>query len=119
VTADRPLSRLFAMLAGLIAWAVQFALVYGIAAVACARGLADASVLGLGIVPAAVAGVTLMALAATGLVLAQALAAARRGSREAPPTDRFLNRSTLLIGGLSLVAIAWTGLPALIVPACW
>ena len=34
------------------------------------------------------------------------------------PTDRFLNDMTAVGSVLSLVSIAWQGLPALIVPAC-
>jgi hypothetical protein len=110
--------RLFATMIGLYAWAAQFTVVYGVTAVACARGFARAALLGLGVVPLTVVATTLVALAATGIVLARSLGERRRSSGGAPATDRFLNYSTILISGLSLVAIAWTGLPAFLVPAC-
>jgi hypothetical protein len=116
---DRPMTQLIAMMAGLIAWAVQFTVIYGVTSVACARGYADLAVLGVGLVPFAILVTTAAALAATGWVFAAALARHRRMTDSAHPTDRFLAYSTLLISGLSLVTIAWHGLPALIVPPCW
>ena len=115
----RPLARLFAMLAGLIAWAVQFTLIYGATALACARGYADRAVLGLGLVPATILVVTAVTAAVTAWVFIDSLREHRRTSDETHPTDRFLTYSTLLISGLSFVTILWHGLPAFIVPPCW
>ena len=111
--------KLFLPVSGLLAWAAQFTLIYGFTALACARGFADADALGLSIVPVTIILVTVVAFAVTGVVLVRALGERRRMSDGALPSDRFLNYTTILIGGLSLVTIAWHGLPALIVPACW
>ena len=116
MTMHRPLTRLFLAMSGLIAWAAQFTLIYGVAAVACARGYGGAS--GPGLVRLAIVAATLLALGATGLVLARALRERRRMGDDTHPTDRFLADTTLLVSGLSLVAILWQGFPALIVPAC-
>ncbi len=114
----RPISRLLFATCGLIAWAAQFTVIYGVAAVACARGYGGVVLLGIGLVPFTVLAATVLALAATGLAMAVA-ARDRRGMDErTDPTDRFLNTTALLVGGLSLVTILWHGLPALIVPAC-
>jgi len=112
------MARLFATMVGFYAWTAQFMVVYGVTALACARGFADASLLGLSVVPLIIAAATALALAVTGVSLGAAFARRRRTAAEAPAADRFLIHLALVIGGLSLVAIAWTGLPALLVPAC-
>ncbi len=114
----RPISSLVLATGGLIAWAAQFTVIYGVASVACARGYAGVSVFGIGLVPLTILTATVLALAATVLVVMKA-ARDRKGMDERThPTDRFINITTLLVGGLSLVTIVWHGLPALIVPAC-
>jgi hypothetical protein len=112
------MARLFAVTAGLIAWAVQFTVIYGVTAVACARGYAGVTLLGLGVVPLTIVATTVLAFAATGVVLAWGLRERRRADADTHPTDRFLTSATLLVSGLSLVTIAWHGLPALLVPVC-
>lgn len=114
----RPVARLLFAVGGLIAWAAQFTVIYGVAAVACARGYGGVSVAGIGLVPFAILAATVLALAATALVMGFAARARRRMDERTHPTDRFLNTTALLVGGLSLVTILWHGLPALIVPAC-
>lgn len=110
---------LYASLAGLAIWTAQFSAIYGVTAVACARGYGDATLFGAGLIPLAIVAATLIALALNGLVLVRARAQSRALSAEtAAPADRFLAQLTSLIGGLSLAAIAWNGLPALIVPVC-
>ena len=108
------------MTAGLLVWGVHFGVIYGFNSLACTRGFAGLSVLGFGLVPVVVSAATLVALAGTGIVLL--LAMWRRGpahsSRDDRPVDDFLRYTTIAIAALSLVAIAWNGLPALIVPPC-
>lgn len=116
---ERSPARLVFMAAGMIAWAGQFTIIYAVTAVACARGYADLKLLGFGLVPATIAVTTLAALAVTSVVLAGELTSRPRMAAEtAHPNDRFLNYMTASISGLSLVAISWTGLPPLILPAC-
>lgn len=117
--AGRRFAQVLVMLAGLIAWAVQFTVLYGVTSTLCAREWADARLLGIGIVPAVVLLATLAALAVTAAVLLLAVGTRRRLKAEpADATDAFLNSATLLISGLSLVTIAWHGLPAFILPSC-
>ncbi len=115
---ERPFLRLFTVTSGLIAWAAQFTVIYGIAAIACARGYADISFVGIGLVPFTILVATVLALAATALVMAFAARERRRMDERTDPANRFLNTTALLVGGLSLVTILWHGLPALVVPAC-
>ena len=115
----RPLARAFAATGGLVIWAVQFTAVYGFTALACARGYARAAFLGIGVVPLVVTVLTLAALVPTGLLLMRSHRRDRRlALANGHATDRFLDRSAVLVSGLSLVAIVWTGLPAVVLPAC-
>ena len=118
MTDGRPVSRLVLATSGLIAWAAQFTVIYGVASVVCARGYAGVSLFGIGLVPLTILAATVLALAVTGLVVMKAGRDRKGMDERTHPTDRFLNTTTLLVGGLSLVTILWHGLPALIVPAC-
>jgi hypothetical protein len=69
-------------------------------------------------VPLTIVVTTLVALAATAVVLFWALKARRRLEESANSTDRFLLDSTVVVSGLSLVIVAWHGLPAFLVPVC-
>jgi hypothetical protein len=107
------------MLAGLIAWAVQFTLIYGVTSTLCGREWADATLFGLGIVPAGILIVTLVMLAVTIAAFAWSL----RGYRwtqvqETSAADRFMVQAALLVNGFSLIVILWQGIPAFILPAC-
>jgi hypothetical protein len=112
------LSQLCATSAGLIAWAAQFTIIYGATAVACARGYAQTSIGGVDVVRLIILATTLLALGVTAIALFRALRTRRGQSNGGSPTDQFVNTSAILIGGLSLVVIAWQGLPAFIVPVC-
>jgi hypothetical protein len=108
------------MTGGLLVWAAQFTLVYVFNSLACARQFAGVQVLGFGIVPFVVSAMTLIALLATAGVFLMALR--RRGpawdSRDDKPVNDFMRYTTMTIAGLSFVAIAWNGIPALLVPPC-
>ena len=97
-----------------------FPIVYGFNAVACAKDFAITNVLGLGIVPLAIGATTLAALAATGAVLATAISGPipPRSVRYGETTEHFMQYTAGVIAALSLVAIAWNALPALVVPPC-
>lgn len=108
------------MIGGLLIWGAHLGLVYTFNALACARDFARLEVLGTGIVPLTVGGVTVIALAATLFVLM--LAFWRKGpvaaSRDSRPVNDFMRYTTITIAGLSLVAIAWNGIPAFLIPPC-
>ncbi|MBB3019708.1 ABC-type multidrug transport system permease subunit [Microvirga lupini] len=107
------------MLSGMIAWAVQFTVIYGITSTLCGRGWADASLFGIGAVPAVILATTLLALAPTALMLMVLLRAHRQVEEQgASAATAFMVQAGLLINGLSLVVILWQGAPALILPAC-
>jgi hypothetical protein len=119
MTALRPGTWTLASMAPLAIWAVQFGFIYGFTALACARGFADAEVLGFGVVPFAILAATVVALGGAGafLVLAWRESRAAAGNR-VPSTVGFFAHVAVVLAALSLAAIAWNGLPALFVAAC-
>ncbi len=106
-------------LGGMIAWVVQFTLVYGVTSTLCGRGWADVSLLGIGVVQMTILAATLATFAAAAILLGVSMREIRHQQvRSASATDVFLGQTGILINGLSLVAILWNGVPALILPAC-
>src|SRR3546814_11085129 len=105
-------------LAGRLIWAAHFLLIYGFAALACARGFADVRLLGAGVVPLIVGAATAVAILAVAAMLLLALLGPGKENAAARGGPRFLRWMTALVSGLSLVAIVWTGLPVLLLPAC-
>jgi hypothetical protein len=115
-----PTPRLVGMMAGLWIWAAQFTVVYAFTALACARGLADWTLAGFNAVRLVILVTTLIALALDILVLIGALRVRRSASSQADSTsgDAMINYITLTVAAFSIVAILYTGLPALMVPLC-
>jgi hypothetical protein len=106
-------------LGGMIAWAVQFTVVYGATSTLCGRGWADATLLGIGVVPFTILAATITTFAATVILLIVSLRAERQHcDRPVSATDTFLSEAGVLINGLSLVVILWHGVPAFILPSC-
>ena len=107
------------MIAGLIAWALQFTLIYGATSTLCGREWADARLLGLGVVPAVILFATVAALAMTAAAFAWSFKEYRwMEVRQASAADRFMIQTAVLINGFSLIVILWQGIPAFILPAC-
>lgn len=106
------------MLAGLIAWAVQFTIIYAVTSTLCGREWADATILGVGSVHAIVLLATLAALGVAALSWLWSHRVHGRLGESTPAPDRFMSRAGTLISGLSLVVILWQGIPAFILPAC-
>jgi hypothetical protein len=102
-------------LAGLLIWALHFLIVYATTALACARGFADASLFGIGVVQLTVLVATVAGLVAVGAITLAGFRWARRTDDAGASFVRWLTGSIAL---LSFLAIAWDGLPALLVPAC-
>ena len=87
--------------AGAIVWALHFAALYGITALACARGFA-------GQVPWAIGIATLVAI---GLVLFVIWISFK-------DIGAFANWLSAAVAGLALLAIVWEAFSVLLVPAC-
>ena len=84
---------------GVVLWALHFTLIYGFTALACARGFGASA-------PWFVGGATVVAAAAAIAIIATHLS---------PEFTRWL---TAAVAGIALLAIAWEGLSAFMVPAC-
>ena len=106
-----------------LVWAVHFLLCYVCVAIYCAKR--DAFAFGFDVVRAGIVGVTVVALL---LIAASALLAWRQWGfgTWVPPHDdptrhdrlRFQGYATLLLSGLSFVAVIYVALPALFVAEC-
>lgn len=106
----------FLVVGGLLVWMADFVFVYVFAAVACARGFADVSLLGLPVVTLATLLSSLIAAAITVLIV-------RRGYRLSSAVDmdehtRFIGFVTWAGGGLALVALVLLVMPVLVMSAC-
>jgi uncharacterized membrane protein YhaH (DUF805 family) len=101
--------------AGLLIWAADFLFIHIFAAVACARGFADLTVLGAGIVPLASFVASVLALVATGAIIAMGVRRAREGD---PSNGAFVGSLAAIAALLALIAIVFTGLPGLLLKTC-
>lgn len=106
------------MLAGFIAWAVQFTLIYGATSTLCGREWAGVKILGMGSVQAIILATTVAAFAAAAIALAWSLRAHGRTRGETDTADRFMGHTGTLVNGFSVLVILWQGIPAFILPAC-
>jgi hypothetical protein len=104
-------------------WALHFGLCYVTAAVWCAKQ--ESALVPLGSVRVAIAVYTLLALAAIGVIGWRGFRAHTLGSSPAPhdadtPEDRhrFVGFATVLLSGLSALAVVYAGLVAAFVETC-
>jgi hypothetical protein len=111
------LSKCLLALAGLLIWSLHFGAIYVFQALACARGFASREVAGVGIVTAFIAAATLLALLATAAVIATGWRTSG-STAELTDHDEFLRRLTILVAGLSAVAIVWQALPIFVMSPC-
>ena len=114
------IGKMLFMIGGLLVWAIHFTIIYGFTTVACTKNFAITNMLGLGIVPLAIGAVTLAAFATTGAVLMAAMSGPipPRSVRYGDTTEHFMRYTTVAIAALSLVAIAWNAIPALLFAPC-
>ena len=114
------IGRMLFMTAGLLVWALHFAVVYGFNAVACSRSFASDKVLGFGVVGLVIGAATVLAWVGIIAILASAV----RGYARAPSAgdseaaENFIRYTAAAVAMLSLLAVAWNALPALIVRPC-
>jgi multisubunit Na+/H+ antiporter MnhC subunit len=107
------------MLGGMIAWAVQFTVIYGVTSTLCGRSWVDSATLGIGIVQAFIMATALVALVPTALMLLMLLRVYRHVGEDGTHAAKwFMMQAGILINGLSLVVVLWQGGPAFILPAC-
>ena len=112
-------AKMLFLFGGFVVWFAHFAAVYGFNGLACARGFAENTVLGFGVVQTTVFAATVLAV---GINLMMLIAVAlRRGPGVIGESEPLADFWRLLAGGgaaLSIVAVLWTGLPALVIAPC-
>jgi hypothetical protein len=107
------------MLGGMLAWAVQFTVIYAVTSTLCGRGWADASLLGFHVVPVIIVATTLLMLAATGIFLLISLRIYRQMKNQpVAPADLFMSQASVLINGFSPIVLIWHAVPAFLLPSC-
>jgi hypothetical protein len=100
---------------GLIIWAARFLSAYVFTALACARGWSDASLAGLGLVPAVVGILSLVAALGCVAILARAVVSLKGAPDE---NARFIHYMAGSIAALGLLAVIWETLPVFMIPIC-
>ena len=106
----------FVLTGALLVWMADFGFVYVFAAVACARGFADAHVFGLPLVPMSTTLASLAAAAVTVWLFRRGYRAHRAVAMD--EHDRFIAFVTLATSGLALIALVMLILPPLMIRAC-
>lgn len=113
---DAPFFRTtLAVMAGPIVWTLHFLLIYVVTALACARHFYDLQWFGVGVVQAVIGVATVLAISAIAVIMRlirPAFAGLSRDSRH------FALSMAVGFSLISVLAILWDALPALIVPAC-
>jgi hypothetical protein len=122
--AARPRSRFSAAtlwtLAGFLVWALHFGVIYSLAALACARGFADARLAGIRLLSWGIGLATAAGFATTAAVIVLTWRDRRRHLQAEDDEDptRFAAWLTVAIGLLASLAMLWQALAVLTVPAC-
>ncbi len=97
------------MCGGLLIWAADFLIVYVIAAIACAKGWVMGTIAGMPFVAFIATVITVIAIAATVLLLRIAIRKLRAQTQEA---NRFIYTLTASIAGMGTLAMFFNVLPA-------
>jgi hypothetical protein len=106
----------FFIMGALLTWMAHFTVIYVFAAVACARGFADLTVLTLPVVPAFTIAASLLAVAITVALVHRGYSHLRRTALD--EHTRFIGFVAFATGAIALVGLVWLLLPALVVTAC-
>lgn len=117
MTIRHPFARTaFLIAGGLLVWMADFVVVYGFAAVACARGFAEVSWFGVPIITLVTLLASLVAAAATALIVGRGYRLQKDVAID--EQSRFIGFVALASGGMALFALVLLVLPVLVVSAC-
>lgn len=112
---------LLSLVAAPIVWAAHFLLSYVIVSLACAAGLTESWVAGITAIQASIGALTLVAIALlvwSGIVNHDKWRRAPRSASAGDDMSRFFALASVLLCGLSAVAVIWVAFPAFILPSC-
>jgi hypothetical protein len=117
---ERIVGRLVFLLGGFLVWAGHLTFLYGFHALVCARPNTGTETPGMNVVPLTIGAATLIAI---GLNLAILLTAIRgRGPGIGGESDtairQFWRYGTAVVAGFSLLAVAWSGFPVIVIRSC-
>jgi hypothetical protein len=115
----RTLRRVLVSLAGLAIWASHFTAIYAATAIACERGAAARSLLGVPLLSAFALVITLLALSVLGLILRPALRTGTLSLAAAAQAEQwFAQWFTIGAAGLAALAVLFQAVPAFVLPGC-
>ncbi|QBQ55719.1 hypothetical protein [Nitrosococcus wardiae] len=112
---------LLSMVSAAIIWIIHFLLSYGIVSLACAYGYARSRLLGLNSVMLGIGFTTVVALI---LLIYTAAINYRKWRHELNLSasdispSPFIALNSMLLCGLSIIAVLWVALPSLMLPPC-
>ena len=102
------------LLAGPVIWITHFMVVYLLVETACRFDLLSSETLGIPTVSAIVTAVTVVAMAGAGWFVFRSAAMRAAGG----VVEEFVGFGGILLGAVFTVAIAFVGLPALVITPC-
>lgn len=111
------LDHLASMVAGPVIWSVHFVVCYVLVSLACSLGWSTPGVAGMNFAELGIALVTLAALGLLGYTGAINMRKYRDAGAD-NDVSRFVALNSLLLCGLSMVAMVWVAFPALVLPTC-
>jgi hypothetical protein len=111
--------RLVFLLGGFLVWAAHLTFLYGFHALVCARPNSGTEAADIS-VPMVAGAATVIALGADVVILLTAVRGRGPGigGEPDPALRRFWRYGTALVAGFSMIAVAWSGLPVLVIRSC-
>lgn len=112
------LQRLITLIGAPAIWMAHFLICYVLVSLVCALQLTDTRVLGMNLAQFGIAVATLLALLIMGGMAAVQYRKWRYPTGSDPDLTRFFAANTLLLCGLSALALVWVAFPSAVLPAC-
>lgn len=112
------LQRLITLVGAPIIWMAHFLACYVVVALVCALQLTDSRILGMDPAQLGITIATGMALLLMGGIALVQFRKWRYPSGPDPELTRFFAANTLLLCGLSALALAWVAFPSMVLPTC-
>lgn len=112
------LQRLITLVGAPVIWMAHFLVCYVVVSLVCALQLTDSRLFGMNTAQLGIAIATGIALLLMGGIAAVQLRRWRHPTGPDPDLTRFFSANTLLLCGLSALALLWVAFPSLVLPTC-
>jgi hypothetical protein len=112
------LQRLITLVGAPVIWMAHFVICYIVVSLVCALQLTETRIVGMNPAQFGVAVATLLALLLMGGMAVVQFRKWRDPSGPDPELTRFFAANTLLLCGLSALALVWVAFPSVLLPAC-